>query len=500
MVVKATMRAAIYIRVSTEEQANEGFSIEAQKRRLLSYADSQDWEVAEVYIDDGWSAKDLNRPEMKRMMKDVENHLFDVVLVYKLDRMTRSSIDCDQLLKLFEQHSVKFQSCTESFETRTATGRLFIRLVADIAQWERENIAERVRFGMEQMVLEGRRPGGPVPFGYDKDGKTIIPNERNTLRLLRKLYLEGDGLKAVALKLNNMGLLRRGRKWGTFTVWYALDNPYYAGKIRYGAKKSNGKYASRKKEGVVDLLLQDSDQQLVFTWEEYEEHQAEMKRRAFKGHSKVREYWFTGVLTCGKCGSKMSGRYHQNKRQDGSYKKILSYICTNRQEGKGCTMPMFRQELVEKLIMEHIESITLDNEQLQEIAVSAEMDDVKDQRILLEQELAKIRERRKKWQRMYADDLIDEDELRSHTADEKNNEQQILKLLAEMPQEPDYEASEPNNLLFRLPDLWDVLDDKEKHDLILDIFDNITLHTPLDRARGRKGKFIPASIESVTYK
>lgn len=94
------MKAAIYIRVSTDEQANEGFSIEAQKRRLLAYADSQDWEIAEVYIDDGWSAKDLKRPEMQRMMKDVSNKLFDVVLVYKLDRMTRSSTDCDQLLKL----------------------------------------------------------------------------------------------------------------------------------------------------------------------------------------------------------------------------------------------------------------------------------------------------------------------------------------------------------------------------------------------------------------
>jgi len=500
MVVNSTMRAAIYIRVSTEEQANEGFSIEAQKRRLLAYADSQDWVVTEVYIDDGWSAKDLNRPEMKRMMKDVEDHLFDVVLVYKLDRMTRSSIDCDHLLKLFEQHSVKFQSCTESFETRTATGRLFIRLVADIAQWERENIAERVRFGMEQMVLEGRRPGGPVPFGYEKDCKTIIPNERNTLRLLRKLYMEGDGVKAVAIKLNSMGLLRRGKKWGTFTVWYALDNPYYAGKIRYGTKKKNGKYASRKKEGVVDLIIQDSDQQLIYTWEEYEEHQAEMKRRAFKGHSKVREYWFTGILTCGKCGSRMGGRYHQNKRQDGSYNKILSYICTNRQEGKGCTMPMFRQELVEKLIMEHIESITLDSEQLQEIAVTTEVDETKDQRKMLEQELAKVKERRKKWQRMYADDLIDEDELRSHTADEKNNEKQILNLLAEMPQEANYEVSEPNNMLFQLPDLWDVLDDKEKHDLILDIFENITLYTPLDKAHGKKGQFIPASIQNVIYK
>lgn len=241
------MKAAIYIRVSTDEQALEGFSIEAQKRRLLAYADSQDWEVAEVYIDDGWSAKDLKRPEMKRMISDIQEHIFDVVLVYKLDRMTRSASDCDHLLKIMETYNVKFQSCTESFETRTATGRLFIRLVADIAQWERENTAERVRFGMEQMVMEGRRPGGPINFGYDKDEK-LVEDEVMQIRMLRKFYLEGDGIKGVAQKLNAMGFLRRGYKWTSFSVWYILDNPYYAGKLRYGGKKANGKYASRKKK------------------------------------------------------------------------------------------------------------------------------------------------------------------------------------------------------------------------------------------------------------
>jgi site-specific DNA recombinase len=493
------VKAGIYIRVSTDEQAAEGFSIDAQKRRLLAYADSQDWEVTEVYIDDGWSAKDLKRPEMQRMIKDVEIHAFDVVLVYKLDRMTRSASDCDNLIKMFESHNVKFQSCTESFETRTATGRLFIRLVADIAQWERENTAERVRMGMEQMVHDGRRPGGPVNFGYDKFEK-IVQEEYTQNRLVRKFYLEGLGLKGVATKLNDMGLLRRGYRWTSFSVWYVLDNPYYAGKRRYGTKKANGKYAHRKMEEHVDVLIVDGTQDLTFTWEEYQEHKEEMKRRSFTGHSKVREYWFSGVLKCSKCGGKMSGRYHQNKRQDGSYNKILSYICSGRQTGKGCTMPMFRQELVESLLLEWIgERLSTDYSAIRELAATAEEDPVVDLRKDLVRELDKVRDRRKKWQRMYADDLISQEELRDHNADEKQNEELLMDELAKMPDVHIEDFAEQNEILFGLPEVWDQMDDVDKHEMILDIFKEITLYTPLDKAHGKKGKFIPASIQSVIF-
>lgn len=505
MVVKAittsqlTTRAAIYIRVSTDEQANEGFSIEAQKRRLLAYAASQDWDVSEVYIDDGWSAKDLKRPEMQRMMLDAQNRLFEVVLVYKLDRMTRSSIDCDHLLKLFESNGVKFQSCTESFETRTATGRLFIRLVADIAQWERENTAERVRMGMEQMVTEGRRPGGPVPFGYEKDAVTIIPEEASILRLLRSYYIAGDGLKVIAIKLNEMGLLRRGNKWGAFTVWYALDNPYYAGKIRYGAKKPNGKYQSRKKEGVDDFILADSNQHKIFTWEEYEEHRALMISRSFGVNTKNRDYWFAGVLLCGKCGGKMCGQCHQNKRNDGSYNKVTSYICSNRQDGKGCKMPMFRQELVENLFLEWIDNINLDQNQLDEVAATIEISSSEEERGLLNRELVKVKERRKKWQRMYADDLIEEEELRTHNADEREKEQTILDQLSKLPNPKQFSTTEPNKLVFEIPDVWPLLDDKDKKDLVQELFQEIVVFSPIENAKGRRGKFIPANIQSVKF-
>ncbi|WP_438447451.1 recombinase family protein [Gorillibacterium sp. sgz5001074] len=494
------MRAALYIRVSTDEQAEEGFSIEGQKNRLRSFCDSQDWMISKVYIDDGYSAKDLNRPQMQQLIKDIPNDEFDIILIYKLNRLTRSAADCDYLLKLFDRYNIKFQSCTESYETRTATGRLFIRLMADIAQWERENIAENVRFGMEQMVKEGQRPGGPVPFGYDKDGK-IIPEEAAVLHELRQLYMSGNGFKTVASILNNRGLLRRGFSWTAQTVYYVLDNPYYAGKIRWGTKKMNGKYASRKKEEKVNCIFSDGSHEPIFAMEAYEEHTRRMKVRSFGGYTKAREYWFAGILRCAKCGSAMTGRYHQNKRKDGSFNKILSYICSKRQMSNGCDMPMFRQELVERLVLDYVDQIKLNLSKVDEMEQEAKQERHKVESELdeLRKQLSEVQKRKKKWQYAFANDLMSEDDLRERSNEEKLVEDSLAERIKALQNQTGDLREEVMDTLFDMRDIWDVLDDKEKNEFVTTLFQTIELDTPIGKAHGRKGQFIPASIKSIEY-
>lgn len=495
------MRVVLYIRVSTEEQSEEGYSIAAQRDRLNAFCHSQGWTIVETYTEEGQSAKDLDRPQLKRLLSDAEKGLFDCVLVYKLDRLTRSVLDLYTLLQKFENYNVKFRSASEVYDTTTAIGRLFITLVAALAQWERENLTERVRFGMEQMVREGKRPGAKIPYGYEKTGE-VIPDEKKILREIRQMYLDGEGFRSIAQILNRAGKLRRGKTWSAQTVYYIMDNPYYAGKIRWGSKKANGKYSSRKKEDMVECIFSDSDHEKIFTWKEYEEHTNKMKLKSFKGHNKSNEYWFSGVLKCAKCGSAMTGRFTQNKKLDGTINKIVYYICANRQMGQDCKMPMFRQVLVENLILEWIAKQQLDSgklKQLNDDQPTEELDKLNE----LYEKIGKVKERKKQWQYMFAEQMISREDFQERNNEEEEQligfNQKIQTIENKISQsESETQAFE---VLLTLPIIWNGTDDKGKKQLIQTIFKTIELDTPVEvsAGNGKKGQFIPAEIKSIEY-
>lgn len=153
-------RAVDYDRVSTFEQATEGYSIASQSESNKKFIESQNWELIDRYVDDGYSAKNLNRPEMQRLIEDAQAKKFDVVVFYKLDRLVRSVSDLDKLLKIFDANNIAIRSVTEPFDTTTAMGRFLIILVAAIAQWERETISERVSLNILQKTKSGEWKGG----------------------------------------------------------------------------------------------------------------------------------------------------------------------------------------------------------------------------------------------------------------------------------------------------------------------------------------------------
>lgn len=499
------MRVVIYIRVSTEEQAKEGYSLDAQKERLLNFCKSQEgWGIVEVYVEEGRSAKDLNRPELQRLLKDANNGKFDVVLVYRLDRLTRSVLDLYELLQLFEKNSIKFKSATEVYDTTTAMGKLFITIVAALAQWERENLSERVRFGMEQLVREGRWHGGPVPFGYTWTGETmeIVEEEYKTLRELRKIYMSGEGLGSTAKFLNALGLNRRGKPWSAQSVWYTLDNPFYAGKMRYGEKKKNGKYASRKKEQLVNVIWSKTNFPTVYTWEEYQEHKSRMKRKEFYGHSKKREYLFTGVLRCARCGATLIGRPYRNTKADGTKTEhVYNYICSNRSLSKGCNLPLLRQHIAEEMILEYIKDKKLKEEKILEISAK-ETTHKKDTIVQVEKlnkELKTIADRRKKWQYMFAEDLINLNDFKKRKNEEEEKEKLINEKLEELQAKTFGISKENLKRFFELPDLWQVLDDNDKKELAQIIFEKIVIECEVETGKGvaGKGRALPFYIKEL---
>ena len=152
----ASLKTAIYVRVSTDEQAQEGFSIRAQIDKLKTYALLKDWEIFDIYADEGISGKNIvDRPAINRLIDDINDGKVNNVLVFKVDRLTRSTKNLLELVELFEAKDCAFNSLTESIDTQTPSGRMFLKIIGIFAEFERENLASRLKLGLERKVKEG---------------------------------------------------------------------------------------------------------------------------------------------------------------------------------------------------------------------------------------------------------------------------------------------------------------------------------------------------------
>ena len=198
-------RCAIYTRKSTEHNLDLAFtSLDAQREACEAYITSQASEgwrvVADRYDDGAFSGASLERPALQRLLADIQTRKLDTVLVYKVDRLTRSLADFAKLIELFEAHSVSFVSVTQSFNTRSSMGRLTLNVLLSFAQFERELIGERVRDKIAASKRKGIWVGGPVPLGYAAVDKKIVvvPAEAEAVRTIFERYLELGSVRALA--------------------------------------------------------------------------------------------------------------------------------------------------------------------------------------------------------------------------------------------------------------------------------------------------------------
>jgi DNA invertase Pin-like site-specific DNA recombinase len=210
------MRAIGYIRVSTDKQADFGVSLEAQSEKVRAMAVVQGAELAELIMDAGESAKSLNRPGMERLLALVDSKAVDVVIIAKLDRLTRSVKDLAELLERFTKHGVTLVSVAESLDTGTAAGRLVLNIMTAVSQWEREAIGERTRDAMRHKRANGERVG-TIRFGFRmaEDGRLEEdPAEQDVLARMRELKAAGRTVREIADELNRQGYTtRRGTSW-----------------------------------------------------------------------------------------------------------------------------------------------------------------------------------------------------------------------------------------------------------------------------------------------
>ena len=229
------IKAAIYTRVSTEDQAKEGFSLDAQLDKLISYCKARDWIVGGEYIDDGYSGRNVKRPAYTKMMEEMDN--WNVLLVIKMDRIHRNSKNFMMMMEYLKKHNKEFVSMTESLDTSTAMGRFVMDIIQRIAQLESEQIGERVHFGMEQKArINGGVLGFNIPYGYDyTDGKlTINSNESENVKNIFEMYLKGMSMKKIAEELNSKDIpTKLNKTWGAQTVSLILKNPLYCGYLHW---------------------------------------------------------------------------------------------------------------------------------------------------------------------------------------------------------------------------------------------------------------------------
>lgn len=307
------MIVGIYTRVSTQEQAKDGYSIGEQETRLTKYCEALGWSVYRVYTDAGYSGATTERPALKELLRDVSLHKIEKVVVYKLDRLSRSQKDTLTLIEDgFLANGADFVSMSENFDTATPFGRAMVGILAVFAQLEREQIKERMSLGKQARAREGKFGGGRnVPIGYDYKNGRLVTNEYEKAQVLKiyELYMQGYPIAEIDRIMFNSGLKHKYGEWNRKTIRAVLRTRTYLGEIKYAKEWYPAEHEAFITEDVHAAVVKSLDERAA-------EHQ----------HNKRRGRVNTllgGLLVCGECGATMT------KKTQGDAGRAY-YVCNSR--------------------------------------------------------------------------------------------------------------------------------------------------------------------------
>ena len=342
----------IYIRVSTAMQV-DGYSLEAQKERLMKFAEFQEMEVVREYCDAGKSGKSITgRPEFQRMLQDVSEERDGVafILVFKLSRFGRNAADVLNSLQFIQDYGVNLICVEDGIDSSKDSGKLTITVLSAVAEIERENILVQTMEGRKQKAREGKWNGGQAPFGYDLDSRnsTLVVNkeEAEIVRIIYDKFVHTDmGADAICNYLNQRGYTKkkvRGHELNYFArglIMKILDNPVYTGKIAYGknvTEKVKGTRDEYRRVKTDDYLLADGLHEAIVDEETWEAAREKRKRTGVKWnktHSLEHEHILSGLLKCPVCGAGMAGTVRRRKnKKSGEYKDDFYYRCQHRRK------------------------------------------------------------------------------------------------------------------------------------------------------------------------
>ncbi len=370
-VARTTVRCAIYTRKSTEEGLGQDFnSLDAQRDSGEAYIRSQASEgwtlLPDQYDDGGYTGANMERPAIRRLLADVQAKKVDCVLVYKVDRLSRSIRDFAKIMEVLDKHGTTFVSVTQQFNTTTSLGRLTLNILLSFAQFEREIISDRTRDKQVLARKRGRWTGGHLPLGYDLEAGCLVVNaeEADRVRQIFEWYLDGQTVYGIVAKCGDLGWhnkqwttkdgkLYGGHPMGKCHVYTMLANPLYAARIRAEAEIVAANHPRTVDDRTFDLV---------------QEKLKENTRNPGTEHRPKMESLLRGLLYCACCGSAMSPSYSSSRDRRYRY-----YVCLRASQRKldGCTTRAVSAPVVEEAVVESVRHFVLAPEVVEAAARAA---------------------------------------------------------------------------------------------------------------------------------
>jgi site-specific DNA recombinase len=341
-------KCAIYSRVSTDMQAEKEFnSCETQELKIKRFIQSQEkFSIYKTYSDPGFSGGNLKRPALQELLSDIQNNQIDIVISYKIDRLTRSPKDFYHLVEIFDKHNVDFISVTERFDTSTSAGRLLRNIMLTFAAFKRELTSERVKDKMLERAKKGMWNGGFTPYGYMNVNRKLVAvdKEAKIIKLIFDIYLESGSLLKIynVLKYKKM-LYRKNKPFNKKTLSDILRNPIIAGYVKYDGKIFKGIHKPIISEDIFETAQ-------------------ELHKDREKKFRKHKNHLFAGIIKCGECGLSMTTSFI-NKHTKGNLKRYFYYRCisTLKRDWKSCGIKQVNSDKLEQYIYKNLERIYNDN-------------------------------------------------------------------------------------------------------------------------------------------
>jgi len=338
-------KAAIYVRVSTAEQNESGYSVGEQRERLLAYCKAKGYLVWDVYVDGGYTGSNLERPGIEKLLHDMDK--FDIVVVYKLDRLSRSQFDILNLIeKQFLPRGIDFVSMSEAFDTSTPFGRAMVGILGVFAQLEREQIAERMTMGRRARAKEGKyHGGGSIPIGYDYAQGKLTPNpyEAGQIRMIFEMVAEGKSNLQILEALNNAGYTTKYGKWkSSARISRTIKIDTYIGNVRY------------------DDIVHENAHEPIIDKELFEKANAVRKNKLeiYGKNIFKRSTLLAGLIWCAKCGARYGTTISGQFKYHACYSRAFPKSKMAKQQG--CDSKIWRVDALESLIDAQIKQVIFD--------------------------------------------------------------------------------------------------------------------------------------------